>query len=209
MKDQEPASALEAQVAALVQRVNDDREQRCRQIRTAAESQAHEIARSGRAEARAGVHKAVREERARLAQGLREAQARAVLEASRRAQLKTRSLLEQMWTQIGAALETRWRAPEQRRCWIAAALRQADLLLSGPAWSIEHGEGWSSEERVRLEDLAGRGGARTIEWRHDPALRSGLRIRCAGAVMDATVEGLLARRVDIEADFLAEYLCRE
>ena len=53
------------------------------------------------------------------------------------------------------------------------------------------------------------GGARTIEWRHDPALRSGLRVRCAGAVMDATVEGLLARRADIEADFLAEYLCRE
>jgi hypothetical protein len=209
VKEQKPASALEAQVAALVQRVNDDREQRCRQILSAAESQAHEIARSGRAEARVGVQKAVREERARVVQGLREAQGRAELEASRRAQLKARSLLEQMWTRIGAALESRWRDPEHRRSWIAAALRQADLLLSGQAWSIEHGEGWSSEERARLEDLAGRGGARTIEWRHDPALRSGLRIRCAGAALDATVEGLLARRADIEADFLAEYLSHE
>jgi hypothetical protein len=202
-------SGLEGQVAALVRRVNDDRERRCAQIRTAAESQAKEIARSGRAEARASVHKAVRQERARVAQGLREAQARAELEASRRAQLKTRSLLEQMWTQIGGALETRWRDPEHRRSWIAAALRQAELLLRGEDWSIEHGEGWSSEERVRLEDLAGKSAARTIEWRRDPALRSGLRIRCAGACLDATVDGLLARDADIEADFLAEYLSHE
>jgi hypothetical protein len=209
VKEPIPPSGLESQVAALVQRVNDDREQRCGQIRTAAESQAHEIAHSGRAEARASVRKAVRQERARVAQGLREAQARAELEASRRAQLKTRSLLEQMWTQIGAVLETRWHDSEHRRSWIAAALRQADLLLGGQGWSIEHGEGWSSEERVRLEDLAGKGGARTIEWRHDPALRSGLRIRCAGADLDATVDGLLVRRADIEADFLAEYLSHE
>jgi len=204
-----PPSGLEGQVAALVQHITDDREQRCGQIRAAAEAQVREIARSGRAEARASVHKAVSQERARVAQGLREAQARAELEASRRAQLRTRSLLEQMWTQIGAALESRWNDLQHRRSWIAAALRQAELLLSGPAWSIEHGAGWSSEERARLEELAGKGGARTIEWRRDPALRGGLRIRCAGAALDATVDGLLARRADIEADFLAEYLSHE
>jgi len=209
MNEPIPPSGLAGQVAALVQRITDHREQRCRQIRSAAESQALEIARSGRAEARASVHQAVSQERARVAQGLRQAQARAELESSRRAQLKTRALLDEMWTQIGAALETRWRSPEHRRGWIAAALREADLLLSGRAWSIEHGEGWSSEERAWLEDLAGEGGARTIEWRPDAALRSGLRIRCAGAALDATVDGLLARRADIEAGFLAAYLSHE
>ncbi|MFZ1100070.1 MAG: hypothetical protein WAN26_11790 [Steroidobacteraceae bacterium] len=205
----DPPSALESQVAALVQRVTDDREQRCRQIRTAAESQAREITRSGRAEARASVHKAVSAERVRIAQALRQAQARAELEGSRRAQLRTRSLLEQMWAQIGATLAARWQDPGHRRSWIDAALRQADLLLSGQAWRIEHGADWSSEERARLENLAAKGGARTIEWRHDPALRSGLRVRCAGVCLDATVDGLLARRADIEADFLAEYLAHE
>ncbi len=209
MNEPIPPSGLEGQVAALVQRITDDRERRCRQLRATAESQAHEILRSGRAEARASVHQAVSQERARVAQGLREAQARAELEASRRAQLKTRSLLDQLWTQIGGALESRWSDPQHRRSWIAASLRQAGLLLRGEAWSIEHGGEWSSEERVRLEELAAKCGARTIEWQRDPALRSGLRIRSDGAGLDATVDGLLARRADIEADFLAEFIAHE
>jgi hypothetical protein len=207
MNDQFPASALDAQVEAMLQRVNRTHQQRCDEMRAAADSQAQEILRSSRAEARANVRKAVAQERLRITQGLRQAEASAELEARRRAQSETRRLLECMWTEIADALEARWRDPEHRRAWVEAALRQADLLLNAStSWRIEHGPGWSPEERSALEQSAAKHNACTAEWTYEPELRAGVRIRSDGVCLDATVQGLLAHRADIESAFLAEYL---
>jgi vacuolar-type H+-ATPase subunit E/Vma4 len=207
MNDQLPPSTLDAQVEAMLQRVTRSRQERCDQMRAAVDSQAQEILRSGRAEARANVRRAVALERSRIAQGLRQAEASAELEARRRAQSETRRLLECMWTEIADALEARWRDPEHRRAWVEAALQQADLLLGErPSWRIEHGAGWSPEQRSALEKLASKRGARTTEWAYEPELRAGVRIRSEKVCLDATVQGLLAHRADIESAFLAEYL---
>ena len=207
MNDSTPSNALDAQVDALLQRVNSDREQRCKQMLAKAESEVQEILRLGRAEARANVRRAVAQERSRTAQRLRQAEAGAELDARRRAQSETRKLLESMWTEIAEALEARWRNAEHRQAWVTAAMGQADLLLGTIAsWNIEHGSGWLAEERGELEKFAAKRGAHTLKWVHDPALGAGLRIRCEGVSLDATTRGLLAHRANIESAFLAEYL---
>lgn len=204
MTDQLPASALEVQVDALLQTVTDDKEQRCSRLRAAAESQAHEISRSAREQARALVHEAIAEERSRIEQGLRQAAAQADLEARQRAQREIQQELEQMWAQIGGVLEARWHDPVQRRRWIEAALVAAGGLLGERAWRIEHGPEWPQAERPELEELARTHGCRSVEWVADPAMRAGLRICTPGVRFDATVCGLTARRAAIESAFLAE-----
>ena len=207
MNDQLPSSALDAQVDALLQRVARDREQRCAEMRAAAEAQAQEILRSGRTEARANVRRAVAQERSRIAQGLRQAEASAELKARGQAQSETRRLLESMWTQIADALEARWRNPEHRRAWVEAAVRQADLLLGArPSWRVEHGAEWPPEERSEVAKFAAKRTAHTIEWTSEPEVKAGLRVRCEGVCLDATAQGLLANRADTESAFLAEYI---
>jgi cell division septum initiation protein DivIVA len=199
-------SVLDAQVDAMLQRVRSHRERRAAEMRTATERQAAEIVQGARAEARQSLHRAVTRERARTAQGLRQAEARAELESRRRAQLETRALLGHMWEHIAEALEGRWRTDVQRDAWIAAAVGEAARLLTGQAWNIEHATGVSSEDRRRGEALARAAGATGVEWRLDAQTRAGLRVRAPGACLDATTEGLLAHREDIEAAFLWEYL---
>jgi hypothetical protein len=206
VNDHPHTSALDAQVDAMLQRVARDREQRCSRLRAAAHSQAHDIVRSGRAEARDNVRKAVGQERSRITVGLRQAEARAELEARRRAQRETETLLQHVWAQIAGILEARWCDPEHRRAWIGAAVLQADVLLSARSWRIEHGEGWLPQEQRELEGLACKRGARTIEWEPVPEIRAGMRVRCEGVCLDATIKGLLAHRASIESTFLAEYL---
>jgi hypothetical protein len=201
-----PASILDAQVNALLGLVSQRREQRTRDIRAQSDAQVEEILRAARAEARESLHQAVARERARLSQGLRQAQARAELETRQRAQRETLTLLQHMWPRIGATLEARWREEQERGVWIAAAMQDAAQLLGGRPWRIEHAAGLTPEERQRALTQAGAGGAQDVEWHPEPQLTAGLRVRTTGACLDATIEGLLVDREDVEALFLSEYL---
>ena len=201
-----PASILDAQVNALLGLVTQRREQRTRDIRAQSDAQVEEILRAARAEARESLHQAVARERARLSQGLRQAQARAELETRQRAQRETLTLLQHMWPRIGATLEARWREEQERGVWIAAAMQAAAQLLGGRPWRIEHPAGLTPEERQRALTQAGAGGAQDVEWHPEPQLGAGLRVRTSGACLDATIDGLLVDREDVEALFLSEYL---
>jgi hypothetical protein len=200
-----PRSVLDAQIEAMLERVNEHRERRAGEIHTREAAQSLEIVRGARTEARESLHRAVARERARMAQGLRQAEARAELESRRRAQLETHTLLEHMWETVAAALESRWRSDAGRGEWIAAAVGEAAQLLAGQSWRIEHAAGVSAEDRRQGERRALALGARAVEWQLEAQLAAGLRVRSPGACLDATVAGLLARREEIEAAFLVEY----
>jgi hypothetical protein len=201
-----PASILDAQVDALLGLVSQRREQRTRDIRSQSDAQVEEILRAARAEARESLHQAVARERSRMTQGLRQAQARAELETRQRAQRETLTLLQHMWQRIGATLEARWREEQERGAWMAAAMQDAAQLLGGRAWRIEHPAGLTPEERQRALTQARAGGAQDVECHPELQIGAGLRVRTSGACLDATIEGLLVDREDVEALFLSEYL---
>lgn len=200
-----PASVLDVQVETLLALVNERRAQRTRDIRAKSEALVQEILQTAHAEARENLHQAVARERERVTQALRQARARAELETRQRAQRETVTLLKHMWERIGAALEARWVAQRERAAWIAAAVQQAAQLLPDRPWRMEHAAGVQREEQPRDEAQVA-GVARDVEWHLEPRIRAGVRVRTSGATLDATVEGLLAVREDIEALFLADYL---
>ena len=205
-----PASILNAQVEALLLRVAADRDRRCAELEASTERQARELERSARKEALANVREAIKRERKHAGQTLRQTQASAALEVRQRAQRATRLLVTSMWATIIGVFDARWADATRRKSWLQAAVRQAQVLLSERAWRIEHGEGWTEDERSALAKVSAavedRGPPREVELVCDPTLRAGIRIRTSGACLDATAAGLLASRAQIESEFLAEYL---
>jgi len=205
-----PASVLDAQVGALMQRVIADRDRRCAQMRASTDNQVREMLRAARQEARANVREAIVRERKHAEHALSQAQAGAALELRQQEQRTARALLQDMWAAIGGAFQARWADAASRKSWLEEAVQQARGLLSDHSWRIEHGAGWSQAERGALAALAAGDAAsaapRTVELVCDPTVRAGIRIRTPGACLDATVAGLLASRAEIESEFLAQYL---
>jgi vacuolar-type H+-ATPase subunit E/Vma4 len=197
---------LDLEVKGLLQRVTEDQQQRCATARTAAAEQARKIVAAAYAQARRSVHDSTVRERARIEQGLRQAKGSAEIEARREEQKESRFLLGQMGTRLAEALNGRRQEPKQRRDWIIAAMSRAAALVAGRAWILEHGSGWSEHERTELAGWAARHGAISLDWSSNASLVSGLKIRADGVCIDATVDGLLAHRADIESIFMAEYL---
>jgi len=205
-----PASVLDAQVGALLQRVLADRDRRCAQLRASTDGQVRDLLRAARKEARANVREAVVRERKHAEQALRQAQASAALEVRQQEQRAARALLQDMWAAISGVFEARWANAACRNSWLEAAVRLAHALLSDHRWRIEHGAGWSEAERGMLAALAAcdgvSGAPRAVEFLCDPAIRAGIRIRTPGVCLDATAAGLVASRTQIESEFLAQYL---
>ena len=143
-----PASVLDAQVEALLQRVAADRDRRCAQLRASTERQARELLRSARKEALANVREAITRERKQTEQALRQAQASAALEVRQREQQATRVLLEAMWAAIIGVFEARW----------ADAARRYRRLERGASGGFGSGRGlrWGGgpqKNRVSLREF--------------------------------------------------------
>jgi hypothetical protein len=198
--------ALAMQVQALLARVERATLARCASLEEEARRQSAQLLEEGRKEARERVHTAVREERSRLALGLRQAQAQADLAQRQRAQGELQKLLAAMWQELPGLLEARWQDATAQRAWVEAAIDAAGRLLPGRPWTMELPSEFPGESRAALEARARTRGATQLTWVHDPRTGAGVRIRAGGACVSATIPGLLARRADVEAAFLAACL---
>lgn len=197
-------SVLDAQTTALLRRLAREQEMRTRRTRDDAATQAADIVRRARSEARARVHQAVLE--TRRADETTLAQRRAALDtqARRSRQAMLRELLERAWAALPEALRARWQDDRGREQWCRAAcsaaqrsLRHLDRLQVelDPQWQAGLGpllrHSFGSDATVTVTGVAGLG--------------AGLRIRAGDACLDATVAGLLAARSRITAELLAEF----
>jgi hypothetical protein len=201
------ASLLDAQTVALLRRLAREQEMRTRGIRDTAATQAAEIVRKARAEARARVQQAVLDTRRDDEQTL--ARRRAALETESRQvrQSILRDWLDQAWRALPAALETRWCNERARDQWCVAALDASSrVLLHAEQLQIEVAPAWlAAIERIVRRHLAGRDGVTITAVE---GLDAGLRIRAGHACVDATVHGLLAPRERIAAELLAQFVQR-
>jgi hypothetical protein len=201
-----PESVVAAQLQALLEHLERDRDRRCTAESANARERARAIVRSAFSEARQRLREAVRYERARLEQGL--VLRRAEVEAARRREehAALQLLVKRACDALPAILERRWKHTAARREWCEGALAAAALRLRGTDWTIEIGPGVGEEERQGLLAHAAtlRTGSHTLSERAE--LVAGLSVRAAGATLDATVAGLLDDRAAIGSRFLHEWL---
>ena len=193
---------LERREQALLDLVEGDRCVQCEALLAEARTRAATLVGESRAEARVRVRDAFAEERRRTHD--RVAAALAKLQTRRRLheQQRAAALLELGWRRLPAALQARWRDGDARRAWIDAVVAAASRALPRVEWRIAHDPGWPVAER----EAFGRRIAADIgvapAFVADPAIVAGLRIAAGGNVVDGTLGGLIADRVEVGARLL-------
>jgi hypothetical protein len=201
-----PQSIVAAQLQALLEHLERDRDRRCSAESASARERARAIVRSAFGEARKRMREAVRYERSRLEESL--VLQRAEFEAARRREEHAafQLLVRRACDALPAVLERRWSDGAARREWCEGALAAAALRLRGTDWTIEIALGTAEEERLGLLAHAAtlRTGSHTLSERSE--LVAGLNVHAEGATLDATVAGLLDDRAAIGSRFLHEWM---
>lgn len=200
-----PQDPMDAQAVALLETLRGHVEQRCRELRDAAERDAAALLREARRGARVRMHQAIQAERKQSERKIQMAVAGLETVRRQRRQEKAKHLLEQGWEPLREALRRRWQEPAARRLWCRSLVEQALGALGSGDWRIEHPADWKPAELGELtHKMAERAGSEpTFAARRN--LAAGLRISAAGACLDGTIDGLLADRAEIEGLLLAEF----
>lgn len=187
----------------LLQLIEDYRDDECRRIIGKARAEAAERLRQTYRTQRALLHQRVVDERGRARARIHAA--RAELETRERSQgdLANARLLARAWPKLQVALRQRWKVAETRGQWVSHYLDYAIKVLPRGRWTIRHAPEWGETERAgaaeRLQQAIGHQPAFHV----DGGIEAGLIIACTGAVLDASLTGLLADRTRLEARLLA------
>jgi hypothetical protein len=193
---------LERRTQALLDLVEGDRCSQCEAILTDARGRAAALLREAHADARARMREAFAEERRRRNE--RVAAARAKLQTRRRLheQQRIAALLALGWRRLPDALRQRWHDDSMRRGWVDTVLEVAQRVLPHAGWQIAHGADWPAPEREEILARIAPDLDAPPTLRADAAIDAGLRIAAGGNVVDGTLTGLLADRVEVGAQLL-------
>ena len=187
----------------LLRMVEDHRERECRRLMEAAREEAEELRRQSFRKQRAHLHTRVLAERSRARAMVQGARAERATRMRQISEVRNLALLETAWPLLRERLAARWRTPEQRRRWTQTYLRRALSLLPKGRWTVRHAPGWTEEEREEtladLEDALDR----VPRFRSEAGIEAGLIVESDGAVLDASLNGLLQDRTRLEARLLA------
>lgn len=193
---------VQTSTEALRRLIRESAETQCRDIEQQTRTEARDLLRRARREARERVHQAIQHERQQHTQRLDHE--RAALESHERQQLleTTRRTLGRAWQELEGMLGALWQAHECRAEWIRSLFEQALERLPAGHWHIEHPlpfpEEIDSDWQRRLRQHCGQ----EPEWIARADISAGLRIRVGGVHLDATLDGLLADRSQLEARLL-------
>jgi hypothetical protein len=189
---------------ALLKLVADDEQRRCRDLVARAESEAQTMLREAWRAARGRVRTNVQALKQERRQAL--ALAAAELDTARRQhqQRSDQALLEAGREPLRAALAARWRDAAACRLWTDGLLRRALARLPHGSWRIEHPSDWPPAERSRVVDLLAASLGQPPQLQVAMDIAAGLRVHAETAMLDGTLEGLLADQRAVEALMLSE-----
>ena len=194
---------LEDREARLLGVVEAYREQECRRLLEGAEQEARELLQQTYRKAQRHLHRRVVSERSRVRARIEAAEAEQTTRERMSRERRHLVLLETAWPRLERALLERWGRPEDRREWVNHFVGEALATLPRQTWPLQHAPDLDAadEESVRVELTPKLEHAPIL--RADPKIRAGLSIRSGDAVLDATLDGLLADRRRLEARLLA------
>jgi hypothetical protein len=193
---------LEEREQGLRKLVEDYRDAECRALLDAARAEAHDLIERTYSSERARLHQRVVAERAGARSRIHAARAERDTRERAGGERANAALLDAAWPRLREALIARWQDPAARGAWVDAVVGEAERLLPKGPWTLRHGAAPAADWQALAVTLAARLGQepRLVA---DQALAAGLRIECAGAVLDGSLEGLLRDRERIESRLLA------
>jgi len=197
-------SIVGTQVEALKKLLDQSRRDHCERVLEKARSEATEIRRRARRQARERISATVAEERNRMDNTVRMVAAEIETEQRRREQRRDQALIEVAGGKLGEALARRWADAEDRHAWVEATLAEAAVVLRSREWTLEHPSDWPEEQCKAAVALGEEQHNATIQARSTGDFSAGLRIHAQGVMVDMSLEGLLANQRTIEGELLAE-----
>ena len=196
------SGVLGAQAQAMIGQLRRYESDQVGEILDRGHASAREVVKQAHAQARTSVHRAVERERQRRRQDELKTRARHETHTRLQIQLRVGQLLAMGWEQLPEVLVERWNNPQTRRRWWTSALEEAGQRLLESSLLVEHAAGLSTAELTEMRALCP---GRELSFTEIEALPAGLRVRGAGASLDATIDSLLADQPRIESLLLAAY----
>lgn len=195
---------LEQRVAALLELVEQYRARRFAELLDPARAEARHIVHGALAEARRRVHTAIVEERKRYAVEVGAVEAALATDRRLAHQRHAVRLLDAAWRELRARLVARWDAADTRAHWVRAYLERAlrAVPCAAGGWRIEAHPAWSEAERTHWTGQLRIDGVTPVQFESTPGISAGFRVVSGNNVLDATLEGLLADRAQLEGRLL-------
>jgi hypothetical protein len=193
---------LERRTRALLDLVEDDRRTQCEAILAAARGRASALLAQAHADSRSRMREVFAEERRRANE--RKAATLAKLQTRRRLhqQQRTAVLLALGWQRLPDALRHRWNDGNTRVIWVDAIVATAMRVLPRTQWRIDHGPDWPVAEQQAIGARISPDLEATPTFIANAGIAAGLRITSGGNVVDGTLAGLIADRVEVGAQLL-------
>lgn len=201
---------LEHRTAALLELVEQYRARRFAELLDPAHAEARQTVRAALAEARRRVHTAIVEERKRHAVEVGAVEAALATDRRLYRQRHAVQLLETAWRELRARLVARWDDAGTRAHWVRAYLQRAlrAVPCAHGGWRIETHPAWIDAERAHWNAQLRIDGVTPVVFETSDAIGAGFRVVSGNNVLDATLEGLLADRGELEGRLL-HHLQRE
>jgi hypothetical protein len=195
---------LEQRTAALLDLVEQYKSRRCAEMLEPARAEASDVVRSAISEARRRVSTAIAEDRKRRATEVGAVEAALATERRLSVQSHTVQLLGNAWSELRARLTARWLSSDSRQRWTEAYLRRALEAVPHDAagWRVEYHAAWTEAERAKHSRWLHDGGVDPVCFVEDARITAGFRVVCGHNVLDATLDGLLADRAQLEGRLL-------
>lgn len=195
---------LEHRTAALLDLVEQYQLRRRAELLEPAQAEASDVVRSAISEARRRVGTAIAEDRKRRTAEVGAVEAALATERRLSVQSHAVQLLAGAWGELRARLAARWLSPDSRQRWTEAHLRRA--LEAVPhdtaGWRVEYHPAWTEAERAERCGWLHDEGVHPVHFVEDARITAGFRVVCGHNVLDATLDGLLADRTQLEGRLL-------
>jgi len=190
------------QARDLLKIAGDYRTEHCQALLAKASVESRAILKAAHAAARRDLRTRLAPERERLATEIGLAEAKLVTQRRLRDQRRVAAILRQAWPRVAQALRDRWGAPSRRASWVVHHLSIALGALPAKGWVIQHPENWPAPERGQASQWLQVHGVADARFEADANLPAGIRVVCGMNVLDASLDGLLADRSQIDGRLL-------
>jgi len=194
---------LEQRTQALLDLVEQYRTRRSAELLEPAMAEARATRRAARAESRRRVTTAIAEERKRMALEVGTVEAALATDRRLASQRHAVQLLTDAWRDLRARLRMRWDDESSRARWTERHLKRALQAVPPTAgWLVQFHRAWTEPERVRAQQWLDAHGGPAVRFEEDASIEAGFRIVGGHNVLDATLEGLLADRAQLQGRLL-------
>jgi hypothetical protein len=194
---------LQQRTAALLDLVEQFQARRCAELLEPSQAEARATIRAALSDARRRVSTAIAEERKRRTLEVGAVEAALATDRRLAAQKHAVHLLTGAWRDLRARLIARWTAAPTRAQWVDTHLRRAlRAVPTASGWRIEYQPLWTESERMREQERLTAGGVDQVRFVEAADIGAGFRIVGGHNVLDATIDGLLADRTQLEGRLL-------